>query len=109
MKTLSILAALAVVSIGQPALAQNAPARPSVTVAHADLNLANERDAKTLEHRVWRAVVAVCGAASDFDLAGKNDVRQCQRDTLRVASTQTDVVIASANRSEPIRISAVER
>lgn len=109
MKTLSILAALAAVSIGQPVLAQTAPARPSVTVAHSDLNLANERDSKTLERRVWRAVVAVCGAASDFDLAGKNDVRQCQRDTLRVASAQTDVVIASASRSEPIRISAVER
>lgn len=109
MKTLSILSALAVAALGQPALAQNAPARPSVTVSHSDLDLANAKDAKTLDRRIWRAVVEVCGAAPDFDLAGKNDVRQCQRDTLRVASAQTDAIVASAGRRETIRISAVER
>jgi len=109
MKTLPILAALALASLGQPAFAENAPARPSVTVSHSDLDLTSARGTKTLERRVWRAVVAVCGTAPDYDLAGRNDVRECQRDTLRAASTQTGAVIASANRGQPIRISAAER
>src|SRR6218665_1337263 len=75
MKKLMILAALAAVSIGQPASAQKAP-NPSVAVAHKDLDLRTEAGAKALDRRIWRAVVQVCGTASDIDLAGKNDVRQ---------------------------------
>lgn len=107
MQKLLILAALAAVSIGQPASAQTAPANPSVAVAHKDLDLRTEAGAKALDRRIWRAVVTVCGSAPDFDIAGKNDVRQCRRDTKRVASAQADVVVASATRDQPIRVSSI--
>ena len=106
MKKLMILAALAAVSIGQPASAQTAP-NPSIAVQHKDLDLRTEAGAKALDRRIWRAVVEVCGTAADYDIAGKNDVRQCRRDTKRVASVQADVVVANASRDEPIRVSSI--
>ncbi|MGR4890212.1 UrcA family protein [Sphingopyxis sp. LARHCG72] len=107
MQKLLILAALAAVSIGQPVSAQTEPANPSVAVAHKDLDLRTADGAKALDRRIWRAVVTVCGTAPDFDIAGKNDVRQCRRDTKRVASAHADVVVANASRDEPIRVSSI--
>lgn len=113
MKKLLILAALATVSVGQPAFAQDASANPlgnpSVVVQHKDLDLATKAGAKALDRRIWRAVVEVCGPVSNFDLAGTNDVRQCRRDTRQLATAQADAVIASAARAEPIRVSALAK
>ncbi|OHD03911.1 MAG: UrcA family protein [Sphingopyxis sp. RIFCSPHIGHO2_01_FULL_65_24] len=109
MKKLLILAALATASFGQPAFAQTAPANPTVVVQHKDLDLRTERGARTLDRRIWRAVVEVCGTPSDFDLEGKNDVRECRRDTMRVASAQADLVVASATRGEPIRVTSIAK
>lgn len=107
MQKLLILAALAAVSIGQPASAQTAPANPSVAVAHQDLDLRTPAGTKALDRRIWRAVVEVCGTAADFDIAGKNDVRQCRRDTKRVASAQADVVVANASQGQLIQVSSI--
>ena len=109
MKQILTLAALAAVSFGQPVLAQTAPANPSVAVAHKDLDLRTEAGTKALDRRIWRAVVDVCGTAPDFDIAGKNDVRQCRKDTKRVASAQADVVIASASRDQLIQVSSIRK
>lgn len=113
MKKHLILAALATVSVGQPAFAQDAPANPpvnpSVVVQHKDLDLATKAGAKALDRRIWRAVVEVCGPVSNFDLAGTNDVRQCRRDTRQLATAQAEAVIASAARAEPIRVSALAK
>lgn len=109
MQKLLILAALAAVSTGQPVLAQTVPANPSVVVAHRDLDLRTEAGARTLDRRIWRAVVAVCGTAPDYDLEGKNDVRQCRRDTRRVASAQADLAIASASRDQNIQVSSIRK
>src|SRR3546814_4643121 len=94
MQKLLIPAALAAVSTGQPVSAQTAPANPSVAVAHRDLDLRTEAGARTLDRRIWRAVVAVCGTAPDYDIEGKNEVRQCRRDPRRVAQAEADLVIA---------------
>lgn len=107
MKKLLILAALAAASFGQPAFAQPAPANPSVAVAHRDLDLRTESGTRTLDRRIWRAVVTVCGTASDFDLEGKNNVRQCRRDTRLLASAQADLAIADASRNPLIRVSSI--
>ena len=111
MKKLLILAALATASVGQPAFAQDAPANPSVNpsvvVQHKDLDLGTKAGAKALDRRIWRAVVEVCGPVSNFDLAGTNDVRQCRRDTRLLATAKAEAVVASANRAEPIRVSAL--
>lgn len=107
MQKLLILAALAAVSIGQPVSAQTAPANPSVAVAHKDLDLRTAAGTKALDRRIWRAVVEVCGTAPDFNIAGKNDVRQCRRDTRALASAQADVVVANASRDQPIQVSSI--
>ena len=107
MQKLLILAALAAVSIGQPVSAQSVAANPSVAVAHKDLDLRTDAGAKALDRRIWRAVVEVCGTAPDYDIAGKNDVRHCRRDTKRVATAQADVVIADASRDLPIQVSSI--
>ena len=107
MQKLLILAAIAAVSTGQPSSAQTASANPSVAVAHRDLDLSTEAGAKRLDRRIWRAVVTVCGSAPDYDLAGKNDVRECRRDTRRVASAQADLAIAGASRDRNIQVSSI--
>lgn len=107
MKKLLILAALTAASFGQPVMAQSAPADASVSVQHKDLDLRTDAGTKKLDRRIWRAVVEVCGTASDYDIKGKNDVRQCRRDTRRVASAQADVVIANASRDQLIQVSSI--
>lgn len=98
---------LAALSVGQPAFAQDAPANPSVAVQHRDLDLRTEAGTRTLDRRIWRAVVEVCGKAPDYDIEGKNDVRQCRRDTRLTASARAEQVIASASRDQSIRITAL--
>lgn len=105
MTKLLILAALAAVPLSQPAFAE--PVTQTVVVEHKDLDLGTTVGAKSLQHRVWRAVVAVCGTTSDFDVAGKNDIRQCRRDTLQVASARADQVIAGVARNEPVRVASI--
>ena len=109
MQKLLILATLAAVSTGQPASAQTAPANPSVAVAHRDLDLRTEAGAKALDRRIWRAVVTVCGTAPDYDIEGKNEVRECRRDTRRVASEQADLAIAGAARDQKIQVSSIRK
>ncbi|MDZ3833393.1 MAG: UrcA family protein [Sphingopyxis sp.] len=113
MKTLLILAMLAATVPGQPALAQDvatpAPAANVVIVTHSDLDLRNQRDARTLDRRIWRAVVDVCGATSDFDLKGKNAIRECRRDTRAIAAAQADLAIADATRERAIQVSSVQK
>ncbi|WP_428630430.1 UrcA family protein [Sphingopyxis sp.] len=109
MKKLLILAALAATSVGQPVLAQSAPTTPTVAVQHRDLDLRTEAGTRTLDRRIWRAAVTVCGTASDFDLKGKNDVRQCRTDTRSIASAQARLVIADITRNQAIRISLIRK
>lgn len=111
MKKLLILAALAAASFGQPAFAQTAPAAAPRTavVQHSDLDLRSESGTKALDRRIWRAVVEVCGTASDFDLSGKNDVRECRRDTKAIAAIEANAVVASATRGEPIRVTSIQK
>lgn len=109
MQKLLILAALAAASVGQPVSAQTAPANPSVAVAHKDLDLRTEAGTRALDRRIWRAVVEVCGKAPDYDIEGKNDVRQCRRDTRTLASAQADVVIAGASRERSIQVSSIRK
>src|SRR3546814_19162640 len=78
MTKLPIRAALAAAFLAQPATAQPASAPRTTVVAHADLDLATHKGVKTLDRRIWRAVVAVCGTAPDYDLAGRNDVRSSE-------------------------------
>lgn len=111
MKKLLILAALAAAAAasGQPAFARTAPANPSVAVQHKDLDLRTAAGTRTLDRRIWRAVVAVCGTASDFDLEGRNDVRECRRETRQLATAKAGAVVAGATRADPIRVTSIQK
>ncbi len=109
MQKLLILAALTTVSFGQPAFAQTAPASPSAAVQHKDLDLRTEAGAQALDRRIWRAVVEVCGSASDFDLKGKNNVRQCRNDTRLLASAQAELALANASRGPLIQVTSIRK
>ena len=79
-----------------PALAAPAEPAPAVSIVHtADLDLASEAGRRQLELRLVRAAREVCGTASDADLAGKNDVRECRAIVLAKARAQGRLVAAS--------------
>jgi UrcA family protein len=74
-------------------------------VAVADLNLASDSGKLALNQRLTRAVIEVCGTASDVDLAGKNDVRACRDRTLAEARAAAEQRIV-ARSADAIRIAA---
>lgn len=92
--------------IAQPGDSQTAPDTISIRVIHDDLDLQTPKGALALERRIWRAAVTVCGPYSDFDLAGKNDVRQCRRDTQAAASAQAGQFIAQTAKPRPVLVTA---
>ena len=90
-----------------PVLAQPATPQLEVRVVRtADLDLRSERARNVLDRRLSNAAREVCGTAPDFDVEGKNTVRQCRDDVLARARAQTDVLLASAKRGEPITVAA---
>ena len=89
-----------------PAVAQNLNVR---VVRTADLDLGSAKDRQALERRLSAAAREVCGAASDADPKGKNEVRRCRDDVLARAQVQRDSVLASANRPAPITLVASAR
>ena len=90
-----------------PALAQEAqPETNIVLVRTADLDLASARHRAKLDHRLTQAARQVCGDASDSDLPGSNAMRRCIDETLANARGQRDRVLAAADPSAVIAVSA---
>ena len=87
-----------------PALAEQ-PVTVISTVQTADLDLASAKGQRALDRRLSQAVKEVCGAASDVDIAGKNDVRRCRVETLASLASERDQRIARAS-GEPIEVAA---
>lgn len=87
-----------------PALAEP-PVIATATVRTVDLDLSSQAGQRALDRRLSQAVKEVCGAASDVDVAGKNDVRRCRVDTLASLSAERDQRIAAASGS-PIMVAA---
>ena len=86
-----------------PALAE--PITVTSTVQTADLDLSSQAGQRVLDQRLTQAVKEVCGTASDVDIAGKNDVRQCRVETLAGLSAERDQRIADAS-NRPIEVAA---
>lgn len=100
--TLGSALATAAVIKAVPAFAE--PAAQNVSIVHTDdLDLSSNAGRAELNHRLVNAAYEVCGAASDFDLAGKNHVRACRAEVLGKARAQTERL---ASRGEPIFIAA---
>jgi UrcA family protein len=92
---------------GAPALAASAGAAVNVSLVHtADLDLSTAAGQRALEVRLGQAAREVCGTASDADLTGKNDVRQCRTDVLAKVYAERDGLLAAAARGAVIGISA---
>jgi UrcA family protein len=72
----------------------------------ADLDLDSQAGRQRLERRLAAAAIEVCGTASDFDLAGKNEVRRCRDETLAEARSRSDRIVAAAATGAPIAVSA---
>lgn len=82
------------------------PVTATSIVRTADLDLSTDRGQQELDHRIVRAAYEVCGEASDVDLEGKNNVRQCRADTIASASQQRQQLLAAARTGAPITVAA---
>lgn len=71
-----------------------------------DLDLSSVSGQRVLEQRLAQAAREVCGTASDFDLQGKNAVRQCRDEAIGHATAEREAVLAAAKRGAVIAITA---
>lgn len=108
-QTLKIIAAAALATTivwkAAPALAAEAPQNVAI-VSTADLDLASKAGARTLEQRLVIAAHQVCGAASDADLVGKNQVRACRTKVLGEARAEGARLAAGPAPTRDIQIAA---
>ena len=101
---LALIASAATVT---PTVAQAlAPITATSTVRTADLDLGSADGQRELDRRIVRAAYEVCGEASDVDLEGKNDVRQCRAETVAAATAQRQQLVAIARTGAPIIVAA---
>lgn len=96
MKTSFLTAALISTSFAAPALAGAPGVAVTERVSYADLDLSTASGRAALDARVRRAVYSACGAASEADPRGGNQVRRCRADARLRAGAQTE--LASARR-----------
>lgn len=82
------------------------PVAVTSVVRTADLDLSNADGRLELQRRIVRASHEVCGTASDVDLEGKNDVRQCRKDVISQAAVQREQLFAAAGAGRPIIIAS---
>ena len=80
-----------------PALAQTpAQGDVAVTLVHtADLDLRSAAGQRRLDQRLANAAREVCGVASEADIAGRNDVRECRNEVLTKAKAQKSAILAA--------------
>jgi UrcA family protein len=77
MRPLLIFAAATAAFVSAPASSQ--PAKSSIVVHFADLDLATQAGAATLDRRISAAARWACGPTSDADPASKNQARRCRK------------------------------
>jgi UrcA family protein len=93
----------AVPALAEPSAGQDV----SVSVVRtADLDLASSSGQRQLDQRISFAAREVCGAASDSDLEGKNDVRTCRKNVRAIARAKAGALIAGAGNDREIVVAA---
>ncbi|MGY4397071.1 UrcA family protein [Sphingomonas sp. UYAg733] len=94
MKMLFTLVALAAATIVAPVSAQETvPGNLPYRVSHADLDLRTDAGVRSLDRRIDHVVGKACGWASDFDLAGQNEIRRCRKQAVAAAAAQRNRAI----------------
>ena len=68
--------------------------------------MSSDAGRRQLDLRLARAAREVCGTASDVDLEGKNEVRQCRDEVLAKARANRDDVLAASARKGFIAVTA---
>ena len=90
-----------------PAFAETAAPQNNVSLVRtADLDLGTNAGRRQLDLRLARAAREVCGTASDADIEGKNDVRECREDTLAEARGRSNELVAATSRNQVIAVTA---
>jgi UrcA family protein len=98
-RSISILAAAAIVSSASPAFAQELHTA-SVTISESDFATAQGRAG--LQHRVQRAVEELCGVNAMAEGESWKKIKECQADVRQQFNRQ----IAAAKTSREIQLSA---
>lgn len=113
MKAIHIVIASAIITAtalkAVPALAEPAGSLSETATSYvrtADLDLQSDAGRRQLDRRLVIAARDVCGTASNVDLEGKNEVRQCVEDVLARARSERDELLAAANRTAVIAVTA---
>jgi UrcA family protein len=109
MKNIALFALALIASaatIAPTASQASEPAAVTSVVQTADLDLATGSGQRELDRRIVRAAREVCGIASDADLVGKNDVRQCRDETIAAAAAQRQQLLAAARSGSPILVAS---
>ena len=107
--TIALASALITTAVikAAPALAETPAVETNVSLVRtADLDLSSDAGRRMLDVRLARAAREVCGTASDVDLKGKNDVRQCRADVLAQARANRDAVLAATQNKGFIAVTA---
>jgi len=92
-----------------PALAEpSAPgAQTYVSYVHtSDIDLSSQQGQRVLQQRLAQAAREVCGTASDVDVQGKNQVRECRKDAIERAADEREALLAAAQRGATIAVTA---
>jgi len=109
-ETLRIIAASALITglliKAIPALAEPTAATNVSIVRTSDLDLTSAAGRAQLDRRLVRAAWEVCGTASDADLAGKNDARECRAAVLNEARARSEALAAGRSADQTIRVAA---
>jgi UrcA family protein len=107
--TIALASALITTAVikAAPAVAETPGVETNVSLVRtADLDLGSDAGRQRLDLRLARAAREVCGTASDIDLQGKNEVRQCRADVLAQARANRDSVLAASQNKGFIAVTA---
>ena len=94
-----LVAALMLATV--PTIVAAEPVQVSRSVTTADLDLTSTAGQRTLDRRLAVAIDDACGEASNVDLAGRNDIRDCRANAWAKVQADRDQRLAGAGRSKP--------
>ena len=106
MRSISLVAALAVACLTTPVAAEPASSGMQVAISYADLDLASPAGAKTFDRRIRAAIDLACGPTSNVDPAGKTRVRDCRRTLSAAVAEQREHALAAAAQPRGTRMAA---
>jgi UrcA family protein len=107
--TIALASALITTAVikAAPALAEAPAIETNVSLVRtADLDLNTDAGRRQLDLRLARAAREVCGTASDVDIEGKNEVRQCRDEVLTQARVNRDAMVAASTPEGLIAVTA---